>query len=189
MVVDRHVVKRALADKTKTFIANNIQAIEEFLAPTVRGFGKEITKLEGPRGRVLELSFKEARTAWEKFFWASLGHYWITDDLSLEQAVRHAEDDLMALSNVLVTVVGAERLSTDKVKVIELIDPSITCPISLQVDDGEIIAEEIEDETIMDPTEEVDLAHPRVMLPPENVRVSGPEEPTVVEGLRGRPKL
>jgi hypothetical protein len=185
MAINRHVVKRSLAAKTKAFIANNIQAIEEFLAPTVRGFGQEITKLEGPRGRVLELSFREARTAWEKFFWASLGHYWITDDLTLEQAVRHAEDDLMALSNVLTTVIAPERAATEKMP----IDPSITCPISLRIGDPEIIREEMDDEITMEPTEEVDLEHPRVMLPPESVRLSGPEEPTVVDRVTARPKV
>jgi hypothetical protein len=198
MALNRHVVKRSLGERTKTFLANNLQAIEDFLEPTVRGYGDEIRKLDGPRGRVLEMSFREARTAWEKFFWASLGRHWITADLALEDAVRHAEDDLMQLSTVLETVTVLERLAstTDKIKVKDLIDPSITCPISLQVCDDEILCEE-DDLVSLDPTEEVDLEHPRVMLPSprplgavpmEHIRPAGPEETTVVEGIRGRPK-
>ena len=82
------------------------------------------------------------------------------------------------------------------IKVKDLIDPSITCPISLQVCDDEILCEE-DDLVSLDPTEEVDLEHPRVMLPSprplgavpmEHIRPAGPEETTVVEGIRGRPK-
>ncbi len=198
MAINRHVVKRSLNAKTKSFIANNLDSIEEFLEPAVQGFGDEIRKLEGPRGRVLELSFQEARTSWEKFFWAALGRHWIVADLSLEIAVRRAEEDLMSLSNVLETVVVLERLAAAD---------SITHPISIQVEDREIIASEELDDLItldptedVDPTEEVDLEHPRIMLPlakegslgavpMDHMRAAGPEETTVVDGIRGRPKF
>src|SRR5688572_486597 len=188
MAINRHAVKRALGSKTKAFVADNIRAIEEFLGPTVHGYSAEVERLEGPRGRVLEMSFREAHNAWEKFFWAALGRHWISADLSLEAAVRRAEDDLLALGNVLETVIVMGQLAaTTEIRVREMIDPSITCPIPNIT--SPILSVDIEDEATLDPTEEVNLEHPRVMLPGRRANTAGPEEVTVVEGIKGRPKF
>jgi hypothetical protein len=222
MGINRNAVKRSFGDRTKAFIADNIHAIEEFLHPTLEGYALELRDLEGPRGRLLERSFREARTAWEKFFWVALGRHWIQNDEELEIAVQGAEDDLLSLSSVLETVVVLETLAvTEKVRAlsrslaeeivraeeIERVDraPTAASPdraetvapilerISVTTPLSDLMDERIEDD-FLDPTEEVDMARRRRVqslgpVPAEHIRSATPEDTTIVEGVRGRPRL
>ena len=94
-------VLELLRDGTKSFVSANGRSIASALSPMKASLDKQARALSGAAGLVLKKRTLEAHELWERFFWCRVASHHLKQGLSLDEALRLADEDLLALATLL----------------------------------------------------------------------------------------
>jgi hypothetical protein len=97
MKLEEVVLEDAVEERTRAFVEEQHDFITRALGRSEDTMAKSVRKLKGAEGLLLRKQFGEASELWKKFLWYRIAEHHLTDARSLEDSIRLAEQDLLAL--------------------------------------------------------------------------------------------
>jgi hypothetical protein len=93
-------VRRALSPAGGALVVSLGAQLEAVVGAMEADMAAQVDGLPGDDGAAVRARFRAARTGWERFLWARLGVYGVTEGRAPDDALARAETDLLALSTL-----------------------------------------------------------------------------------------